>query len=270
MSRPDIIINSTKDIVRSDDHDCDLIVVVPVYKNAKTLGILVDEIHKVLDDSILDHRILIVDDASPDDSWSILCGLCDRDSRVGGIRLRSNSGQHLALITGLSLCSSPWVAIMDADLQDNPELLSKLFEKARISNATVYAERYGQYESWSRMFTSRVFKTALGWITGVPSRCGTFFLTSERVIKKMLEYDIPVVQVVIMSAFASSSIDTVSFERAYRAPNESGYTFYARLKAALRGLQCAFFCMLSRKGWKGSRKYKLPFIAERVGWMDSR
>ena len=250
-------------------HDCEITIVVPVYRNGKTLGVLIDEVHKALDESAPSHLILMVDDASPDNSWSILSDICDKDTRVGGIRLNSNYGQQMALLRGLSLCKSPWIAVMDADLQDTPELLPKLLEKARDTNATVFAERHGHYESWDRLLTSKIYKTILHWITGAPIRSGTFFLTSERVIKEMLKCDTPVVQVVVMLAYVSSSIVTVPFKRIYRSPTESGYTFRARIDAAKRGFQCMFYCSLSRVGLQSTKEYKLPLVVERTGWVKN-
>jgi len=191
----------------------ELTVVLPVYRNAETLAELIGRIHRVLDGNGTEHRILAVDDASPDASWKVLTVLGRNDPRLAAVRLCSNGGQHRALFLGLSLADSRKTAVMDADLQDPPELLPALLEKSNEEGTVVFAKRYGRYESSLRLAASAVHKSFLSLLTGVPRRCGTFFVISDSVRERMIAGASEKPQVVVLAGLSSSKIETVPFVR---------------------------------------------------------
>ena len=222
----------------------ELTIVAPVYRNAGTLAELVQRLHAALD-SMADHRILMVDDNSPDDSWQILDRLCRNDSRLAAVKLSANLGQQHALLIGLSLAAdSAWVSILDADLQDPPEVMPAMYEKSLATYETVFAERFGQYESWDRMLASVIFKSLVGLISGLPRRCGTFFIAPKPVIARVLGFSVTDPQLPIMTRIAAGRIATVPFVRLRRSQGQSAYNFQRRLRAAYAGLRCAIACRL--------------------------
>lgn len=224
---------------------CELTIVAPVYGNAGTLAELVHRLHAALDSKVINHRILMVDDNSPDDSWQILDRLCRNDKRLAAVKLSANSRQQHALLIGLSLAAdSTWMAILDADLQDPPEVISAMYEKSLARNETVFAERFGQYESWDRMLASMLFKSLVGLISGLPRRCGTFFITPKHVIARVLDFSVAHPQLPIMTRIAAGRIATVPFVRLRRPQGQSAYNFQRRLRAAYAGLSCAIACRL--------------------------
>lgn len=219
---------------------CGLTVIVPVYRNADTLTELVQRLHDALDLKIPDHIILMVDDNSPDDSWQLLNELCRNDYRLAAVKLSANYGQQQALLTGVRLAAaSQKIAILDADLQDPPEVLAAMYEKALTTDGAVFAERFGQYESWDRMLMSIAFKSLVGLISGLPRRCGTFFIAPQHVIARVLDFPVSTPQLPIMTRIASRQFTTVRFVRPRRASGESAYNFQRRLKAAYHSLCCA-------------------------------
>lgn len=223
----------------------ELAIVVPVYRNADTLAELVQRLHAALDSKVTDHRILMVDDNSPDDSWQILDQLCRNDNRLAAVKLSANSGQQRALLIGLSLAAdSAWLAILDADLQDPPEVMPAMYEKSLATNETVFAERFGQYESWDRMLTSLIFKSIVGLISGLPRRCGTFFIAPKHDIARVLAFSVADPQLPIMTRIAAGHITTVPFVRLLRTQGQSAYNFQRRLRSAYAGLRCAIACRL--------------------------
>ena len=98
----------------------DLTIVVPVYRNAATLPALAGEVREAMNVAGLEFRLLLVVDASPDESWSIMRQLASADTRIAGLLLGVNVGQHAAVLAGLASSSSRWFVVMDADLQDVP------------------------------------------------------------------------------------------------------------------------------------------------------
>ena len=85
------------------------------------------------------YEIVMVDDGSSDHSWVKICELAKQDKRVIGLRLSLNFGQHYAISADLDVSKGSWVVVMDCDLQDPPELLPALYEKALSGVPIVFA-----------------------------------------------------------------------------------------------------------------------------------
>ena len=88
-----------------------------------------------------EYEIILVNDQSPDDSWSVIKRLCKEDDHVKGINLSRNFGQHYAITAGLSKSLGEWVVVMDCDLQDRPEEIPNLYLKAMEGYDSVFAQR---------------------------------------------------------------------------------------------------------------------------------
>lgn len=105
-------------------------IVVPVFNSSKTINELYDRIKLVFENSIKeDFELILVNDASKDESLSIIRNLCDKDSRVKYIHLARNHGQQKAVLCGIEHSSGDYVITMDDDLQHPPEEIPKLIEK---------------------------------------------------------------------------------------------------------------------------------------------
>src|SRR5262249_8017105 len=76
------------------------------------------------------YEILFVDDGSPEGDWEIIQAVALQDPKVKGIKLSRNFGQHYAITAGLDNATGEWVVVMDCDLQDRPEEISRLYSKA--------------------------------------------------------------------------------------------------------------------------------------------
>lgn len=219
-----------------------LAIVVPVYRNSETLQELADRVRATLTDTVRDYRLLFVVDASPDESWAKVKELESRDNRVTGILLHQNVGQHRALLTGLASLRAEMYAILDADLQDPPELLKAMLERARSQGESVFAGRTGSYQSWGRMFTSRVFKRLLGWWVGLPANAGTYFVIPDVVVRGMLKLNSRHPQVVIMARLCSHSWMVLPYHRETRSHGYSAYSTLGRVRAAWLAIRCAWEC----------------------------
>jgi hypothetical protein len=226
---------------RCGDHGpAEVAVVVPVFGNAATLSELARRLAATLPRE--DLRVVFVDDGSPDDSWEVVRRLAGADPRVAGLRLARNTGQHAAVLAGLAAVPARWYVVMDADLQDPPEAVPALLVRARATDATVFARRLGRYERWDRLVTSRLFKTLLSWVSGVPADVGTFFVVGERTAAAMVAVDVTPPQVVVLAHHCSPRRDTIAVERARRPSGRSAYSSLGRMRAALHALRCAAAC----------------------------
>jgi glycosyltransferase involved in cell wall biosynthesis len=222
--------------------ECDVAIVVPVYRNAATLSELASRVARSLNEMGRTHRLVFVVDASPDDSWRVVERLARADDRVSGVLLGSRHGQHRALMVGLKQVRAKWIAIMDADLQDPPELLPELLREGERTALTVFARRDGVYQRRDRMLTSRLFKGLLGALTGLPADAGTYFIVPGHVAERMRHARIKHVQLVVMAHAFSSGWRGVRYARSVRCQGESAYSALGRLQSAVRGLACAWEC----------------------------
>ena len=123
------------------EEKCLLTVVSPVYRGEKMVHELVRRIKESVSLITDNYNVILVNDCSPDDSWSMILKECEEDSRVKGINLSRNFGQHNAITAGLSFSKGDWVVVLDCDLQDRPEEIPNLYNKAMEGYDIVYAQR---------------------------------------------------------------------------------------------------------------------------------
>jgi glycosyltransferase involved in cell wall biosynthesis len=213
-----------------------LSVVVPVYRNTDTLR----ELHRRLDlalGSRLDELIL-VDDACPEGSGAVIDELAGTDPRVVAVTLEQNVGQHAAVIAGLHRATGGWAVVIDADLQDPPEAISLLLERAeRGDAAAVFGGRRGRYESRSRLVTSRLYKRLQGLLAGVPPDASTFVALSRPLVDRLLGMGGPRPSLVAMIGCGGLPVTSVPVDRAPRRDGRSAYSHAARLLSAWRAVR---------------------------------
>ncbi|UOQ76186.1 glycosyltransferase family 2 protein [Hymenobacter sp. 5516J-16] len=108
-----------------------LSVVSPVYQASAVLDELVRRLEHTLTALPVRYEIILVDDGSADSSWELICRQAARTPCVRGLRLSRNFGQHHAITAGLEQCQGEWVVVMDCDLQDQPEEITRLWLRFR-------------------------------------------------------------------------------------------------------------------------------------------
>ncbi len=146
-----------------------LSVLLPAYNEAENLAELVPEIAKVLEAAGIDHEIVVVDDGSSDGTRGVMTEL--RSADVRSIRLRRNSGKSAALSIGIEHVHGEYVALMDADGQDDPEELPRLLAhlgEARLDLVT--GRRSVRNDRFVKRTTSKLYNGATAVVTGVPGR----------------------------------------------------------------------------------------------------
>ncbi len=142
-----------------------LSVVVPVYGCRDCLFELHRRLVLALEKLVPSFEIVLVNDASPDGSWETILDLAARDSRVRGINLSRNFGQHYALAAGLDIADGDWVVVMDCDLQHPPEEIETLYRKALEGHDVVFGRRAQRQDGLLKKSSSRLFARVLGYLT---------------------------------------------------------------------------------------------------------
>jgi len=159
-------------------------VVVPVYYGEDTIEELALRTDSVVKKLGMSMELLLVNDASPDNSWAVIKRLHQEISEVKGINFSRNFGQHYAITAGLAHATGDWVVVMDCDLQDVPEEIEKLYHKALEGYDVVLAQRTSRKDSFFKRFFSRSFYRVLSYLSGVKydSRVANFGIYKREVI----------------------------------------------------------------------------------------
>ncbi|KGN82849.1 b-glycosyltransferase [Porphyromonadaceae bacterium COT-184 OH4590] len=140
-------------------------VVSPVYKAENIVAELVKQVREAISSITEDFEIILVNDASPDASWDKIVAECVTDSRVKGINLSRNFGQHYAITAGLHYSKGEWVVVMDCDLQDRPDEILKLYQKAQEGWDSVFAQRKERNDSIIKKLFSKAFYKIFSYLT---------------------------------------------------------------------------------------------------------
>jgi len=162
-----------------------LAVVVPFLNEAENLPVLYDRLVHALDAHRGTWRLVLVDDGSTDGSAQWVADTARKDARVTLVRLSRNFGHQIAITAGMDHADADAVVIMDADLQDPPELLPKLVEKWREGNDVVYAVRSSRAgESAMKKLLAAAFYRMFHRMANVevPMDAGDFRLVDRKVI----------------------------------------------------------------------------------------
>ncbi|HAY83423.1 MAG TPA: glycosyltransferase, partial [Chloroflexi bacterium] len=160
-------------------------IVVPIYNEEGSLLVLYERMVKVMDSTGEAWELVLVDDGSQDQSADMIRTLVKQDSRVRQVILARNFGHQIAITAGWDYARGDAVVIIDADLQDPPELILEMVEKWQEGYEVVYAvraEREG--ESWFKLWTASLFYRIIYRITDVdiPLVTGDFRLMDRKVV----------------------------------------------------------------------------------------
>ncbi|MDH4063819.1 MAG: glycosyltransferase family 2 protein [Acidobacteriota bacterium] len=134
-----------------------LAIVVPVYQAEATLGELVAELVPRLEAISKDYDVWLVDDGSTDTSWTAIQKAAGADSRIHGLRLIRNFGEHIAISAGLDRVNADYVVIMACDLQDDPAAIPSLIEAADRGADLVLVRRLKRQDGWLKRLLARLF-----------------------------------------------------------------------------------------------------------------
>lgn len=162
-----------------------LTVVVPAYNEAAGLQAFHQRLRAVLDMLGMTCQVLYVDDGSRDSTWAVIESLMTGDAAVDALRLSRNFGKEAAMTAGLDHCDADAVVVIDADLQDPPELIPQLVDAWREGHDVVYAVRDARAgESHLKRFTSAAFYRTMERLsdTPIPRDTGDFRLLSRRAV----------------------------------------------------------------------------------------
>jgi dolichol-phosphate mannosyltransferase len=205
-----------------------LSVVVPCYNEAACLDVLHARVSAAAKGAVGDdYEIVLVNDGSRDESWATMQRLAAADPRLVAIDLSRNHGHQLALTAGLDLCVGAQVLIIDADLQDPPELLSDMRRTMAEQGAdVVYAvRRKREGETFFKKLTASVFYRLLDRLTDtpIPLDTGDFRLISRRALDALLSLPEQARFIRGMVAWVGFRQVPLAYDRAERHAGDTNY-----------------------------------------------
>jgi len=193
-------------------------IVSPVYKADGIIHELVKQIKESVSTLTTDFEIILVNDSSPDKSWSKINEECLKDKRVKGINLSRNFGQHKAISAGLTYAKGDWVVVMDCDLQDRPDEIPNLYKKAVEGWDIVLAKRFERKDNFLKKISSRLFYYTYSVLSGIKTdkSIANFGIYHHKVIleyNKMKEMARSFPSLIQFLGFNSCSINVIHAER---------------------------------------------------------
>ncbi len=215
-----------------------LSIVVPCYNEEACLT----ELHARLSKAAAavageDYEIVLVNDGSRDNSWELMRTLAAGDPRLVAINLSRNHGHQLALTAGLDLCAGARILIIDADLQDPPELLPAMIAEMEARDAdVVYAVRRARAgETAFKRGTAKVFYRILSKLAEIeiPVDTGDFRLMSRRALDALLSLPEQARFIRGMVAWVGFRQVPIGYDRAERHAGETKYPLARMMRFAL-------------------------------------
>jgi glycosyltransferase involved in cell wall biosynthesis len=202
-------------------------IVIPAYKSQATLNELIERLAKVLPQSFDQYEVIIVNDGSPDLTWSIIEELASKNKWVRGINLMRNYGQHNATLCGIMQAKYEIIITMDDDLQHPPEEIPHLIEKLNEGFDVVYGIPSNKVHSWWRTWFSNGLKKLLSFVMGVKSMrgIGSFRAFRSNIRKAFKSFNKPEVIVDILLSWGTNKFGYAYVEEKPRTNGESNYSF---------------------------------------------
>lgn len=201
--------------------------VIPCYRSEKTIRAVVDEVAAAVESlSHYDYEIILVNDGSPDDTFSVIRNLCEADTRIKGINLSKNFGQHAALMAGFRHVKGDIVVCLDDDGQTPANEVGKLIEGIQEGADVVYARYEHKQHSWFRNFGSKLNELMTRVMLGKPKELylSSYFAARRFVIDEVTRYENAYPYVIGLVLRATKNITNVNVTHREREIGSSGYT----------------------------------------------
>ena len=212
----------------------DISVVIPMYGCRAAVNELHRRLCENLEKLTNSFEIIMVDDCCPQNSWEEIVKICEKDKRVKGIHLSRNFGQIKAITAGLDQSRGDWVVVMDCDLQDRPESIIELYNKAQEGYDVVFARRKGRKDTWLTKRLSKLFYKVYDYFTdgNFDSSICNFSISKRKVIDsycRMREHNRAFVMFVRWLGF---NLTAIELEADKRFEGKSSYNLKKKMKMA--------------------------------------
>lgn len=213
--------------------------VIPIYNEEETIPELYRRLCSVMECLDGATEVVMVNDGSRDRSLELLRKLNQDDPRICYLSLARNFGHQIAVTAGLNFAQGQAVVVLDADLQDPPELIPAMVERWQVGYQVVYAQRtHRRQENWFKRVTAYAFYRILQRLADVeiPTDTGDFCLMDRQVVEVLNAMPERNRYVRGLRAWVGFRQTVVQFQRDPRFAGEVKYTFRKSFALAINGL----------------------------------
>lgn len=215
-------------------------IVSPVYKAGNIIPELVRRIGEEVAAVDPGYEIILVEDGSPDHSWTAIEAACAVNKQVKGVKLSRNYGQHYAITAGIALAKGDYVVVMDCDLQDNPKYIRDMYALAQQGNDVVFTVKKKREHSSFKNITARLFFWVFNMLTEnkkyATGGVGAFSMLSRKAAdayNRISDYHRHYLMLVRLLGFQSAYLDIVHEKR---FEGKSSYNLRKLINHAVDGI----------------------------------
>ncbi len=215
-------------------------ILIPAYNEEEVLYALYDRLQKVMNKlGNYDFEVLLINDGSKDNTLNILRELRKKDNRICYINLSRNYGKETAMIAGLDYVTGDCCIILDADLQDPPELIEDMLKYWEEGYDDVYAKRKSRAgESFMKKFTSSLFYKTLQKSTRIPiqKNTGDFRLLDRRCVDALKKFRESERYTKGMFSWIGFNKKEILFDRDPRVAGKTKWNYWKLMDLAIEGI----------------------------------
>lgn len=242
-------------------------IVSPVYRAENILVELVKQIDiELTENNLLDYEIILVEDASPDNSWQTIENICQTNKKVKGIKLSKNSGQHNAITCGLDHATGDLIIVMDCDLQHDPKDFQLFLNELKEKNCDlIFGIQKTRKHSLFKNITAQVFYYFYNLLSDIPSNkfsgeLSGFVLMKSKVKNELLKIREQGSHFLLNLRLVGFEYSTVEIKHLERFEGTSSYNFTKLFNHAINGLTAHSTKILRLSIYVGSFMFLISFV----------
>ncbi|MGI6152631.1 MAG: glycosyltransferase family 2 protein [Christensenellaceae bacterium] len=212
--------------------------VIPCYRSESSIAKVVEGIGKLMDGYGSDrYEVILVNDASPDGTFSAIEKLCKENGHVTGLNLSKNFGQHSAIMAGLNEATGDIIVCMDDDGQTPPEEAGKLIDEVAAGHDIAMARYPEKKHGFLRNIGSKLNESMAKSMIGKPKHLflSSFFAMKRYILDQLIRYDFPYPYITGMLLRTTGDIVNVDINHKERETGKSGYSMAKLLSLWFRG-----------------------------------
>ena len=236
-------------------------IIVPIWNEEQVIPELYKRVVGIMESTGQSWELICVNDGSRDQSLALLFDLHSKDPRVKIIDFSKNFGHQVAISAGADFAEGDAVIVMDADLQDPPDVMLRMIEKWREGYEVVYAIRSKrQGETWFKLLTAKIFYRLLRGVANIdiPVDAGDFRLMDRRVVLAMRQLREKHRFMRGLSSWVGFKQVGVEYERAERFAGETKYPLRKMIRLAMNAITSFSYLPLQLATYVG---FTLAFLS---------
>lgn len=213
-------------------------VISPVYQAQDIVDELVERLIIELEKNTNDYEILLVDDGSKDDSWTKIKENCEANSKVKGIKLSKNFGQHYAIFAGTKNAIGDFIIIIDCDLQDNPIYIRNFIKEFNKGYEIIFSRRLSNKQSFFKRLSSIIFNLIINAFSKEKNdlKIGSFVGFNKKVLVHFNKFEDKNRQSLQILKWLGFNSTVIKIKHNDRFSGQSTYTLSKLVNLALQGL----------------------------------